>query len=60
MNQQDMITRELDLARDYRREAKRRKKNPAFVAQLEKWAQDHEARGELMRSGPLFGVGAEG
>jgi hypothetical protein len=56
MTRQDMITAEQDQARNYRREAKRRRtKNPALATMLDTWAQASEARVEAMRCGPLFG-----
>ena len=56
MTRQDMIAAERTIAANYRREAKRRRrKNPALAAELERWADASSARAERMRSGPLFG-----
>ncbi len=56
MTRQDMIAAELTIAANYRREAKRRRrKNAALADELERWADASDARAERMRSGPLFG-----
>jgi len=51
-----MIARERETAATYRREAKRRRrKNAALADELERWADASDSRAERMRSGPLFG-----
>lgn len=55
MTRQDLIAFEQHIARAYRREAKRRGKYPALVAQLLAWAEASDRRIEAMRCGPLFG-----
>jgi hypothetical protein len=60
MTRRDLIAHESWLAATYRREARsRRTKYPALADELEVWANASEARAEKMRSGPLFGVGAD-
>jgi hypothetical protein len=60
MTRRDLVSFKSWLAATYRREAKaRRTKNPRLAAELEVWANASEARAEKMRSGPLFGVGAD-
>lgn len=55
MTRLDLIAQEQDAARNYYREAKRRRaKNPALADLLEGWAQASEARAETLRCGPLF------
>jgi hypothetical protein len=54
MNRVDLIANEKHQAAAYRREAKKRTKNPALVAQLIAWAEASEGRAELLRCGPLF------
>ena len=56
MTRQDMIAAERTIAANYRREAKRRRrKNAALADELERWADASDIRAERMRSGPLFG-----
>jgi len=54
MTRQDLIAFERHVAATYRREAKKRTKNPALVEQLNAWAEASDRRVECMRSGPLF------
>ena len=56
MTRHDMIARERETAATYRREAKRRRrKNAALADELERWADASDSRAERMRSGPVFG-----
>ena len=55
MTRHDLIAFERHVAATYRREAKKRTKNPALVAQLLAWAEASDRRIEAMRVGPLFG-----
>lgn len=55
MNRRDLVAFENFNAALYRREADaRRKRYPAFAAQLDHWAQASEGRAEAIRVGPLF------
>lgn len=54
MTRADMIAFEAHIAATYRREAKKRGKNPQLQARLLELAQASEARAEEFRSGPLF------
>lgn len=54
MTRHDLIAFELHIAATYRREAKKRAKNPQLQARLLELAQASEARAEEFRSGPLF------
>jgi len=57
VNKRDMIAQELQIAANYRREAKARAaRYPALAAQLRAWADASVSRAEQMRCGPLFGT----
>lgn len=55
MTRADVIENERHQARQYRREASRRHKNPEVAAQLIVWAEASERRVECLKFGPLFG-----
>lgn len=59
MNRADLIARERESAASYRREAKRRSKNPALAARLLEFAEASDMRAEEFRTGPLFGPGED-
>lgn len=54
MTRIDLIKHEQFVADTYRREAKRRSKNPQLAAQLIAWAAARERRVVAMKAGPLF------
>lgn len=55
VTREDMIAAELTIAANYRREAKRRRrKNAALADRLDRWADASLSRAEQMRCGPLF------
>lgn len=57
MTRDDLLEMERSVARAYRREAqRRRKRNPALAAQLDRWSQSALTRAEAIRCGPLFEV----
>lgn len=57
MNRSDLIANEVHQAAAYRREAKRRTKNPRLAARLLEFAEASDRRAEEFRTGPLFGPG---
>ncbi|UPT53168.1 hypothetical protein [Synechococcus phage Ssp-JY42] len=59
MNRSDLIANEQAQAAAYRREAKRRTKNPRLAARLIEFAEASERRAEEFRAGPLFGPGSD-
>jgi hypothetical protein len=54
MTRHDLIAFETHQAATYRREAKKRGRNPKLAARLNELADASAARAEEFRSGPLF------
>lgn len=54
MTQPDLVAFETFIATTYRREAKKRGRNPKLAARLNELADASTARAEEFRSGPLF------
>jgi hypothetical protein len=54
MTQPDLVAFETFIATTYRREAKKRRRNPKLAARLNELADASAARAEEFRSGPLF------